>query len=566
MLVTYGGVSLNLITVKEFNRQAVYLGRNYAYTRFRLGVRAWLNPSTQRDTYAGETPITGPGATLLTPAPIPGIRSGPIAPPILTGTAGPVTGPPFISTVRPSAADRALRHLLLTPRLSLQFSFLGSPSLQSPLPGFTCDCIGGPTPVECAVTELNPRCWLVEWTVETAVNETYFYAGTAALPLVLAQQFRVTHDIGADFFTTRRIRGQILFRQDALQSLGRSPDDYRAQILVPPPFQFKREKIQVWGDEDNPALLHFDITDRQLPFGWFNTTITRLSATHSIHVTKAPLGEVFRKNMVPVLKGMVRQGRASISFGESLLSLSPSKAADSLAHAADAMLDTQHAATSMVLDALPVAKHSIEIECWGSPQSTRSDMEIFARNVAFARMSNFFLFSPALTSALPLGAAVMTAPLLQAANVAGASIVTEVVGKLVNAANGIVQGAFAAFTPYGVDTLIEHDIVNKHIRFVYTAITGPISTLWKGASAVLNTSPMPDNMENTSLDGIVLIGSQLGVPAPPFSDGTRGTFLENVVAAALQPFNSLPLDIPAGRSRLTVGPVEDDDPPLPLTI
>src|SRR5262249_41640321 len=104
-----------------------------------------------------------------------------------------------------------------------------------------------------------------------------------------------------------------------------------------------------------------------------------------------------------------------------------------------------------------------------------------------------------------------------------------------------------ALIPYGVDTTIDHDLTRRHIQLEHTCITGPITTIFTGAGAIINKSPMPTNPDGSDSTGTLIIDGG-PVPSPPNSKGTRGTFLQAIVAAAFAAPNSLPPDMPAGTS------------------
>lgn len=80
MLIQYGPFSLNCFEVHSFNREAVYIGRNYAYTKFVLAVRAVLNPGTQGDAFPSSPRISGGLLGPYVPPVLPNVRVPPIGP------------------------------------------------------------------------------------------------------------------------------------------------------------------------------------------------------------------------------------------------------------------------------------------------------------------------------------------------------------------------------------------------------------------------------------------------------------------------------------------------------
>ncbi len=590
MLITYGPVSLNLISINGFERQAVYMGQNYCYTLFKLHIRAWLNPSTQLDSYNGD-PRIGDGRPLI-PPPISPVRQNPIGPPSVTKPSGPIVGPSFKSTVPPVTSDRALRHLLLTPRLPLQFSFLGGVSVQSPLPGFPCDCMGGPTPVQCHVSELTPKTWVVDWAVETAINETYFYKSTGQLPLILAQAWQMRHEVDEDFFCKRIVEGQTLFRLDALQAAGFTPDDFRSQLFIPNDGYFKRERIEVSTDAEKPNLLRFRVVDREVPFGWAEPNVSRLEARHIIHTTKGEHSAAREHYFDKIQKAnMEATGNASVGMLANFDITKPFKSVLGMSDSTLSSVMSAHEAWAAQVRQdyaqMPVSVHTIDVICHGTLNATRAQMELFARKIVAARLSGFFVFATPFILANGQNNGKPNPPPGTIAAAAQAAAIPQILEAAQQTNSGIPLYQFTntplatsnliGIVPFGIDTRIEHDLNGKAIHLTHSCITGPLSRVLSGAKAVVNFSPMP-NMEDTiwtspaTKQQTTLIGFELGPPGPPQSNGTRGSWIENVMVSALQLPNSLPLD-KAGQSRITKDSAINwafdqpiASPPLPLTI
>lgn len=505
MHIQYGGVNLNLISINEFSRQAVYLGKNYVYTKFRLNVRCWLNPATQADTPQTESPTGG----LLTG----GILNGP----------GPVI------------SDVALRNNLLQPRQRLVFSFLGVNSLVSPLPGFTVDSTGGPIPVSCNVQQRSPKTWVVDWVVETNLNETYVMKGQPiSSPFILAQLVKMSQDINEDYFTTRVIEGQALFNLDALVQNQLVPDDFRNLLVVPPPFDYKREKVEVQNDPDEPGLIRYRVVDRQLPFGWGGSHVSRVKAVHSIRTTKANPGSS--------LWGGIGKGIADLS------DLRPGSGMKEV--------------VGSWFDTMPVSIHRIDVDVWGDPLSRRSGLEAFARQIVGARLFQLGLLleanNPKAAGLNQNGDGTPKDPYLRAA--------TGIFGRIaasIGMAEGGVAGAIkttagAYFQPFGVDTNIVHDITAKYVHLDYTAFDSAVGTVLNSVGGIIDKTPMGEQEETWSggkeRTGTPLISAALWRgPWPASSNGMRGTTLADVIGQTLQAPYTVSPDNPAGLSPSTIG-------------
>jgi hypothetical protein len=274
----YSGLSLDVLQTVECSRRVEYDGANsYLWTRWRIHVRCLFNPSAT--SYIARN------------------QNNPFA---IDGSA-------------PSYTDQTIRHQLMLPRQKLIYTMAGPGAVKGGPPAlnidglggaggslvilecppakdpdnpnysgnpgndrYACDPEGGPTPIACNVRRIDGlRTWHVDYIIECVQNECFnFYSSPAVL---LSHRWRMTHDVDRMGFTTRRVQGDCVFRQDALLAAGRNPDSYRNVLLHPIPNNMVRENVVVVADED-PARLRYAFTDRETSHNILNANIARLEA------------------------------------------------------------------------------------------------------------------------------------------------------------------------------------------------------------------------------------------------------------------------------------------------
>lgn len=544
MLLQYGCINLNLLNVLEYKREATYDHANYVYTKYRLVVRAVYNPSTQQDSWAASPSFNAannPGVPYVPADANPFAQqanniNGPIEQPLGAPKFTRPTGQPPVRAGIPAAvSDVALRHALMQPRQQLIFSVGGLVNIFSPLDGMQTDVMNGPTPIACNVVQLQgSRTWIVDYAIETCINECSLYGGN--VPAVLSHVWEMQHELDADYFAKQTIRGRVLFRSDAIIRMGLNPDDYRTLIALDVPPGFKRERIQVHVGNP-PNLIEYELVDRQLPLGWSMPGVTRLEATHSVS-TDRESGDVVALRTIKALAGHASKLAKEVAANSARASAGmPGNELDPV-HAAEIAAAVAGNATQGIIDAgadvlegmisnMPINTHTIVVELWGDSSTNRAALEGFARQILAQRLLNFRLF---------VGA--QLAPLMAAAGL-GPAWQAVVAGFQAGIAAGAIPKAFdpaglAVITANllgGFKTTITHDLANKHIRLEYHGISGPLLSVFDPATplAIANSVVFPgdDNTGDLLVPGISVSG-------PPGDNKSYGSYLGDCVAAALQ--------------------------------
>lgn len=382
MLLEYNGLALNLVRMDAYERVPVYHGPNYLYTRHKLTLTAVFNPATQQAVLAGDAaPAFGVGNTLGLPF-IPaatnfGTLLAPVGP-VAGGTTGlpPLGSSPTANTGRPAAyTASAIKHELMQPRGQLRFSVGGVLMLLAPLPGTACDATNGPTPLDCSVTAMTgTRTFRVRFSIQADINESLLRLSPTNFGYVLSHRWSMQHDLDSDFFVKRVIHGRLVFRADMVQrgpdanvGSGFNPDDFRRFFFHPIPTGWARRGVRVKALDDE-VTVDYEVTDQQLPVGWSQANVTRVSAVHRVVLEKPSTEQTLANAALEAAR---------------IVALPQVPVAGDISHTALA-LGILTAKT--IYDLLPVMQHSVLVEVWGNPNSLRSQLQTFAEQIATARI------------------------------------------------------------------------------------------------------------------------------------------------------------------------------------
>jgi hypothetical protein len=230
MRLTYNSIPMTVLhTPVPPSREVVKSpdDSTYLFTRWKIRVIAQLNP--QHLSFSRGDPWTEP------PVPTPGNAA--------------------------ATSDRALRHRLMQPRGVLILEDDSQPPiviLRAPNEGQVTDCQNGPMPTFFHIRSFMGKTWVVEFAIEACVNEN------ENRPVLLSHRWRITHDVDQDFLSTTVHEGECQFDTARLQELGHFPDMYRGALFPYIPKGFRREAPQVVITEEGSRLL-YRVVDRQTP-------------------------------------------------------------------------------------------------------------------------------------------------------------------------------------------------------------------------------------------------------------------------------------------------------------
>lgn len=505
--VIYNSVGLLRCEVLDYQREPIWNGNvDYLYTRHRLRVRGILNPEINPYDFTSGIPNSQrPSAVLASannavPVINPVIGKGrldAIAASGLGGLPSTTDQPRMNRGVFAPNTDLAIRHALMQPRRVLVYAVgnapvLVSPSINADGAQAQTDAANGPLPVVYDVVQISgTKSFLVDFGVETYLNESYLYVSTPSV--MLSHRWKATETIDQDYFSTRVIEGHAEFRSDRLLFLGAVPDDFRVALFHPLPGPgWKRIHVDAFANQDGNSA-DYVLVDKQLALSIVPAGVTRIESYVTARSSNWGLQSVFG------------------TLGNALFGIAAGRGSSASA------IGAASSSFNLLGSTIPLAELEIVFRVWGRSDINRKILENVAVNGCRQRviLAQFFGLV-ASTAATQL------------------DVTHDIAGSFVEA-RGIVRTAFnrAAYTATGT-----------------SAFVGPLGILLGGNPSGIFPSTgtyFPDFDDTTDIlttnHGNV---TPLGLPNRPNSaaTGTRGTFVQRLTTAALLAQNATPVNPP----------------------
>ena len=453
------GIALQVCRfLKGCERTPVFDGPQYLYTRWRINCRSLYNPQATSYDFPAVADVPGsPG--------------------------------PFVTAVVPAQTDQSIRHRLMIPRGQLTLGVGKLAWLVSPQQGCTVDSANGPTPLGCTVVRgPGGRSFVVDYSIETKVRECNleksFYPS-----IFLSHRWEMSHTLDEDFFTTRIIKGHVIFDTARLNQLFNPPpadprivpDQYRGAFFHPVPPNCQRRIPFVKQDPDGTSVAYVILDEEQqmnLGIRCTNVGVTRIEAMHEAAKMTAGgakfIGSVIRT--AGAMAGGAMEGKAGAA------------AAGAAAGGVGALAGSLVAGLQSIIQEggslLPMETHAITVRVHGNGQATKSQLLNIAQAICRVRTDRLKLMEAEVFSY-------------------DAAIGWDLKNRIVTTKAQVIR------TP-----LVEGFLL------------GDVSGLWP-------TMPREDVVVNQG--GGAYIASRDGTTnaLPPGDQRSRGTFLENIVAQAL---------------------------------
>lgn len=221
----YNGIELEITKTRQYDRDAVYDGPTYIYTKHVIAIEAEYNPK----------------ATSYQ---------------LVNGTVNPREGE------FPPTTDVAVRHKLMQPRSSLLYRSGGRTILQVVIDADTpTDCNNGPKPISCDVEEIQgEKRFRVRFTLECYINECDTN-GRSDEPTVLSHRWTHEERIDMNLNSTLIMTGRIIFNTAILDRENSYPDFFRRTYVPKCPRGYKRISVNVTAGEDQNEL-RYSVIDR----------------------------------------------------------------------------------------------------------------------------------------------------------------------------------------------------------------------------------------------------------------------------------------------------------------
>ena len=402
--VIYNEVTLEVVKLVSHKREAVFdkAKINYLYTRHTLVVRAILAPTVgehQLGTrYKPDTAVLEPTAF-----------SGPLK--VNQGNMGnAVVGPNPITGLE---SDNAIRHTLMAPRGRLVYVVGGNYLIDSPHGGQACDVTFGPIPLFCHVEKVAGMGTIsVLFGIQTDLSQCPLFEDK--FPAVMSHEYSQQVEIDDQFRTKRTTRGEIRLRADVSASMPCTPDAFREYFALSCPAHYKRDSIRVVQHPDMTRLeyaivdmekerpiingyeidVQYDIEDsdgtkvhRRVDLKGALTRLANLKVTHTVG-SKRKLGGAYNQYFGIPNPGVFAPGgdlvRGSIegfrnAFG--LDELQWNLAAEEFRRAMGSGKEVDN-----FRHGAPLVYENLNIELFGSPLSTRYELELLGWYILLMRM------------------------------------------------------------------------------------------------------------------------------------------------------------------------------------
>ncbi len=290
-------IVLTRCNILNYQREPIFHGPDYIYTRHALRIRALFNPgvnawalSPQFTSYAAPSAIIqGMGYNVS----IVQRDTGPVT--LVARTMGNNNVPgatlPYESagSVAP-VTDVAIRHWLSRPRQQIVLIVGGVPLLVSPnlvsnnnatRPGM--DVKGGPFLTANDVAHISGgKSFLVDLSIETFINEFGIFG--VSPNLLLSHRWSVSEDIDQDYYSVRMIRGQAHFRRDRLNFLGSAADEFRSYLVHPLPGPGWKRVAAHFEPADDDTSFSYTLIDKELALSVVQAGVTRIEASQRVDV------------------------------------------------------------------------------------------------------------------------------------------------------------------------------------------------------------------------------------------------------------------------------------------
>jgi hypothetical protein len=421
----------------------------------------------------------------------------------------------------PAQTDAAIRGRLLTPRKQLVLGIGNTAWLVSPQQGFTVDSNNGPTPISCDVIKgPGGRSFVVDFSIETHVRECNLE--TSKYPSIfLSHRWESSHTLDQDFFTSRIIKGHVIFDTARLYQAKNSngspivPDQYRGAFFHPIPPNCQRRIPLVRQHPDGNSVEYVIVDEEQamnLGPAALLEGVTRIEANHEAALTTAGLAKKLMA-LGSTLTGGLKHGMEGFRYGAPISGAGagaglPGFAVGAIAGAIKNAIDE-------VGSLLPMEVHHVIVRVYGNGFSIKETLLSVAQGVANDRVNRLL--------ATLLDVTVFTF---------GSTINWDMKNRVVTVTRSLQHTPVIQSDPNLLGGILGGGVLGIGIDFspsVYPKFPGKVQD---------------EQVDSQNAGAYILFPDGTTNATPPGDGLSRGTFLENVVAQALSdPCQPQPLPI-----------------------
>ncbi len=351
-VLQYNGIALQVCKVLKCDRHFIYDGPTYLYTKWILSLRCLYNP------FATSYDIAGVGGNVF-------------------------------STPRVAAmTDATIKHRLGVPRKQLIVGSGGIAFLVSPQAGFTVDSANGPQPLACNVVKIaGTKSFLVDYAIQTSLRDCSLE--TLTYPSIfLSHRWSMEHELDDDFFTTRTIRGHVIFDAARMQQVPVVADQYRGALFHPIPPNCQRHIPLVRQHEDGNSVEYIvkDVEQAvNLGSAALFENVTRIEATHEAEVSGPGLAQVGGQ-AIRTGVNIVRRGIESAFLGKGATAI----AVGAVGGAIEGIVDA-------VGNLIPIETHTIGVRVSGNGDSSKRGLVKVGQQIIADRVNKMAIVMPGIT-------------------------------------------------------------------------------------------------------------------------------------------------------------------------
>jgi len=389
-----------------------------------------------------------------------------------------------VSGQEPGTTWNALKEYLLVPRRTLVIRNGDTETLRSPVTGRSVDVRGGPFPEVVDIAETHGiKTWVVRFRIVT-----FTAACRDGENALVYHRWERSHGVDQDFYTTVTTRGEARFRLDLVlpgttpgDPTPAIPDSYRSQLFHQIPPNFRRDAIRVRLNSAGDGVF-YEVVDVEKPLNLRNNLpAVRVEAMQTTYMTH----------------GSIAQGLSSVF---------QSWASDTFQAGPLGLIGIPTNIATQYLSNLPKYHLTTICRAWGARGADRLAMTRLALAVCVSRQNN-----------LPLG--------------------------------------FLGQTEYTLTESLTENFVEATTTFRwndstfsggFTVVGSPLASLCVGGGfgvglfEALAYQPMDINVNE--FGNIISAVNFSRNPSPPGGNGSRGTYLQYLVAQALtDPCTTVPI-------------------------
>lgn len=388
-----------------------------------------------------------------------------------------------VSGQEPGTTWNALKEYLLVPRRTLVIRNGDTETLRSPVTGRSVDVRGGPFPEVVDIAETHGiKTWVVRFRIVT-----FTAACRDGENALVYHRWERSHGVDQDFYTTVTTRGEARFRLDLVLP-GTTPgdptpaisDSYRAQLFHQIPPNFRRDAIRVRLNSAGDGVF-YEVVDVEKPLNLRNNLpAVRVEAMQTTYMTHGSIAQGASNVIQTGFAGLFREGPIA------LLNLIPN-------------------AASQFHSNLPKYHLTTVCRSWGARGADRLAMIRLAISVCVSRQ------------------------------------------------NGLLLG-FLGQTEYTITESLTENFVEVTATFSWndstfsgglnlgSALASFIVTGGVGVGLFEALAYQPIDINVPEFGNVITVANFSRNPSPPGGNGSRGTYLQNLVAQALtDPCTTVPI-------------------------